>query len=164
MSVLPALALSVRQPWAWAIVHAGKDIENRSIFALRNLQPIRGARAIHAGRVMTRQEYEHGRAFMLGLGIDCPPAAELPRGGIVGAVEVVDVVRSSASPWFAGPRGLVLRNAVACEFVPAIGALGYFTWTRGDAAQVPPPAMWMRAGSPSSSDEPSSSDLFGGAP
>lgn len=23
-------ALSVRQPWAWAIVHAGKDVENRN--------------------------------------------------------------------------------------------------------------------------------------
>ena len=22
-------ALSIRQPWAWAILHAGKDIENR---------------------------------------------------------------------------------------------------------------------------------------
>jgi hypothetical protein len=23
-------ALTVRQPWAWAIVHGGKDIENRT--------------------------------------------------------------------------------------------------------------------------------------
>jgi hypothetical protein len=26
----PKRAISVRQPWAWAIVHAGKDVENRS--------------------------------------------------------------------------------------------------------------------------------------
>ncbi len=26
----PMLALSIRQPWAWAIIHAGKDVENRS--------------------------------------------------------------------------------------------------------------------------------------
>ena len=25
----PNKALSVRQPWAWAIIHGGKDIENR---------------------------------------------------------------------------------------------------------------------------------------
>lgn len=39
---LPELALSVRQPWAWAIIHAGKDIENRSwqdiTAALRSLK------------------------------------------------------------------------------------------------------------------------------
>lgn len=29
-SDLPPLALSIRQPWAWAILCAGKDIENRS--------------------------------------------------------------------------------------------------------------------------------------
>jgi len=23
-------ALSIRQPWAWAIIHAGKDVENRT--------------------------------------------------------------------------------------------------------------------------------------
>lgn len=27
---LPEFALSIRQPWAWAIVYAGKDIENRT--------------------------------------------------------------------------------------------------------------------------------------
>ena len=31
-STLPTLALSVRQPWAWAILHARKDRENRSYF------------------------------------------------------------------------------------------------------------------------------------
>lgn len=30
MNDIPRLALSVRQPWPWAILHAGKDIENRS--------------------------------------------------------------------------------------------------------------------------------------
>lgn len=30
MADIPHLALSVRQPWAWAIIHAGKDIENRT--------------------------------------------------------------------------------------------------------------------------------------
>lgn len=31
---LPETALSVRQPLAWAIIHCGKDIENRSWRAL----------------------------------------------------------------------------------------------------------------------------------
>jgi len=31
---LPSIALSVRQPWAWAIIHAGKPVENRSKLAI----------------------------------------------------------------------------------------------------------------------------------
>jgi hypothetical protein len=38
--------LTVKQPWAWAIIHRGKDVENRS----RNLAgDYRGMVAIHAG-------------------------------------------------------------------------------------------------------------------
>jgi hypothetical protein len=36
-------ALSIRQPWVWAIVHAGKDIENRTWWT-----PYRGPVLIHA--------------------------------------------------------------------------------------------------------------------
>ena len=49
---LPALALSVRQPWAWAIIHAGKDIENRS-WATK----FRGRVLIHASKGMTQEEF-----------------------------------------------------------------------------------------------------------
>ena len=39
-------ALTVQQPWAWAIVHGGKNVENRT----RNLAgSYRGPVAIHAG-------------------------------------------------------------------------------------------------------------------
>jgi hypothetical protein len=38
--------LTVRQPWAWAIIHGGKDVENRT----RNIAGLyRGPVAIHAG-------------------------------------------------------------------------------------------------------------------
>lgn len=38
--------LTVRQPWAWAIIHGGKDVENRA----RNIAgSYRGPVAIHAG-------------------------------------------------------------------------------------------------------------------
>ena len=30
----PSVALSVRQPWAWAIIHGGKDVENRTKYAI----------------------------------------------------------------------------------------------------------------------------------
>lgn len=140
---MPALALSVRQPWAWAIVHAGKDIENRTWQAVNHGLRQRGRIAIHAAKGMTREEYEDAMLMMLGLGIGCPMPAELLRGGIIGTVEVVDVVSEHASPWFCGPRGLVLRDARACAFIPALGALGYFKWVPADASVVPPPAKWM---------------------
>jgi hypothetical protein len=37
-------ALTIRQPWAWAIIYAGKNIENRSWNT-----KLRGTIAIHAG-------------------------------------------------------------------------------------------------------------------
>jgi len=40
-------AITVRQPWAWAIVHGGKDVENRT----RNLAgSYRGPVAVHAAK------------------------------------------------------------------------------------------------------------------
>lgn len=36
--------LTVKQPWAWAIIHGGKDVENR----VQSLGPYRGPVAIHA--------------------------------------------------------------------------------------------------------------------
>lgn len=142
-AAFPILAISVRQPWAWAIIYAGKPIENRSRGAVMHMIPQLGARAIHAAKGMTRDEYNEGREFMASLGITCPEPAELKRGGIIGRVDVVSVVSQSASPWFNGPRGLVLENAAPCDFIPSVGDRGYFAWTRADASIVPPPAKWM---------------------
>src|SRR5262245_49391577 len=104
---LPKLALSVRQPWAHAIIYFRKDIENRSWQAVNHGLRWRGRVAIHAARGMTRAEYEEARAFIDGQGWTCPDAHALHRGGIIGSVEVVDVVSRSDSRWFFGPRGLV---------------------------------------------------------
>jgi len=140
---LPPLALSVRQPWAWAIIHADKDIENRSWQAVNHGLRQRGRIAIHAAKGMTRVEYDKARAFIDSRGYFCPDPHALFRGGIIGSVEVVDVVNKSGSPWFFGPRGLVLSEPRCCAFVPAVGALGYFRWQRGDTSIVPQPAAWM---------------------
>lgn len=164
-AVLPRLALSVRQPWAWAIVYAEKDCENRGPMMLRHLpKPIERRIAIHAAKGMTRDEYESGSDFMSGLGISCPPPHELRRGGIIGAVDVIRVTKPSQPPqsrWYFGPRALMLANAVPCDFIPCVGALGYFAWEPAAASIVPQPAKWMLpAGTPSTvvegRDEPSS--------
>lgn len=145
---LPALALSVRQPWAWAIIHAGKDVENRSPGMVRHLSPVTGPRAIHAAKGMTRDEYELAASFMRSIGVTCPPPADLLRGGIIGTVEVTKRISKldryeGASRWFFGEAALVLTNPKPCEFVPSVGALGYFRWKPADPSIVPEPARWM---------------------
>lgn len=140
---LPERALSVRQPWAWAIIYADKDIENRSWQAVNHGLRVRGRIAVHAAKGMTKAEYAEAREFIDSLGYACPDPHALFRGGIIGSVDVVDVVSRSDSPWFFGPRGLVLKDPQPCAFIPAAGALGYFKWRPADVSTVPQPARWM---------------------
>lgn len=124
MSAIPVVALSIRQPWAWLILHAGKDIENRS-WQTR----FRGRFLLHASKGMTVNEYWNARRFAAGrmlIGREFPGRSELERGGIVGEAEIVDCVDRSDSPWFVGPYGFVFRNAKPLPFHPCKGALGLF--------------------------------------
>ena len=141
---LPDIALSIRQPWAWAIVAGHKDIENRSTFAVSKAgfdpRPV----AIHAAKGMTRDEYEDAAGFMREiLGIGCPRPDALVRGAIIGAATVTGIVKEHSSPWFFGPRGLLLSGAYAVDPIPAVGALGYFGWRQG--GQIAETLPWMVA-------------------
>lgn len=126
------LALSIRQPWASLILHGGKDIENRDWPT-----KYRGRILIHAAKGCTRREFEDAIAFAE----DCiqrPITADLatiPRGGIVGSVEIADCVTESASPWFVGGYGFVLRDPQPVPFTPWKGQLGFFDVP--DAALLP---------------------------
>src|SRR4051812_22340706 len=164
MSEIPRLALSVRQPWAWAIIHAGKDIENRSWQAVNHGLRQRGRIAIHASKGMTREEYEDAKDTIERNAPYCPEAIDLLRGGIIGTVQVIDVVDDHKSPWFFGPRGLVLRDPEPCDFIPSLGALGYFEWRRAEPSIVPPPARWMLpadASKAAKEPKPREPDMFG---
>lgn len=123
---LPRLALSIRQPWAYAIVHLGKPVENRTWKTLEREQI-----CIHAAKGMTRAQYWQAWDFIAGdLDLCMPEQASLPRGGIVGTAEIVDCVTSHSSPWFFGPFGIVLANVQPVEFIPVKGALGFFDWRK----------------------------------
>lgn len=146
---VPSMALSVRQPWAWALVHGGKDVENRTEMAVRHgMRSQIGKRiAIHASKGMTRDEYKSASEFMSGLGVDCPAAADLLRGGIIGSAYVASVVKEHTSPWFFGPRGLCLIRPEATPFIGATGELGMFAWSP-NFAQPDAPAKWMKQSEP----------------
>ena len=124
MPDLPRLALSIRQPWAWAIIHAGKDVENREWPT-----KMRGPICIHAAKSSAWQEWDEATGFMhFDMGIVAPLRSGIAMGGIIGTAEIVDCVEASDSPWFFGRYGFVLRNVQPVDFIPVRGALGFFDW------------------------------------
>ncbi len=128
---LPMVALSVRQPWAWALSVGFKNIENRDWRRTNRDLRFRGTTMIHAG---LREEVD-AIPVMLEMiaaqGGDRDDALaryrrERRMGGIVGVMDVVAVVQDHPSVWFTGPYGLVIRNARPVDFQPCRGALGFF--------------------------------------
>lgn len=120
------IALSIRQPWAWLILNAGKDIENRDWPT-----NFRGRMLIHASKNCTRSEYNGAVDFLVDRGLDrlnydLPAIDQFDRGGIIGSVEIIDCVTASESPWFVGECGFVLRNPKPLPFTPWKGRLGFF--------------------------------------
>lgn len=119
-------ALSIKQPWAWLIIHGGKDIENRTWHT-----KLRGRFLVHASKGMTRKEHAEAYQFFLESGAGQPPFdfpcfEDLQRGGIVGSVELVDSVDTSDSPWYMGQKGFVLRDPKPMAFIPYRGRLQFF--------------------------------------
>jgi len=81
-------ALTVKQPWAWAIIHGGKDVENRS-------RPTkhRGQLYIHAGVAESKEAraWPAIRAAFTHHGITLDdPMVGMPRGHVIGTVDVID--------------------------------------------------------------------------
>lgn len=135
-------ALSVRQPWAWLIVNGYKDVENRNWRIGRHSQHgfYRSQRAdfsvklpcrvyVHASKLddpdawsfimITAPRDVYGRLVTV--------HATLPRGTLIGEVDIVDCVTQSGSPWFEGPYGFVLANPKAYDKpIPCKGKLGFF--------------------------------------
>lgn len=109
-------AITVRQPWAWAIIHAGKDVENRT----RNLAgTYRGPLAIHASKTCLEDDFYDVQDLL-------PDDVEIPHrlayGCVIGVVNLLDVHYGSfedgcpssttlCSPWAVdGAHHLVLAT------------------------------------------------------
>lgn len=115
-------ALSVRQPWAWLIVHGHKPVENRNWRTKH-----RGLTAIHASKGMTNEEYEYGLAIAASQGVTIPDKHALERGGFVGTVVITDCVTECDSPYFFGKYGFMLAEPRPAPFIPYKGKLSLFT-------------------------------------
>jgi hypothetical protein len=112
-------ALSIKQPWVYAILYEGKDIENRSW-----QRSFRGWIALHAS-AQPRRDAKFPQGHYL------PELSSLDRSAICGVARLVDIVTKSRSRWFDHPQdgsvnyGWVLRNVTPLKkAVPCKGALG----------------------------------------
>ncbi|UXA36869.1 ASCH domain-containing protein [Pseudomonas juntendi] len=119
-------ALSIKQPWAWLIIHGGKDVENRTWHT-----KLRGRFLIHASAGCTHRYWAESVSFALNAGLikhaaDVPTIDELERGGIIGSVDLVDSVDSSDSPWYMGEKAFLLRDPKPLPFIPLKGQLQFF--------------------------------------
>jgi len=129
----PIPAWSIRQPWAWAILHAGKRLENRS----RRFS-YRGPVWLHASKWWSyagvaeawQSVIDMAAASGRPLAQHAPPVTfrslRAETGGIVGRAQIVDCVEAYGSPWFVGPVAFVLDEVEAVPFVPCKGMLGLF--------------------------------------
>lgn len=139
-------ALTVRQPWAWAILHGGKDIENRT----RNVAgPYRGPVAIHAGQSEDEPAYDDDMIRQaLGEQADSWYLLErMATGAFLGVVDLVSVHHDSdhgrhpsdRCSWWAQTDvwHLMLANPRPLpEPIPARGMLGLWTPPSGVLEQL----------------------------
>lgn len=138
------IALSLRQPWAWLVVHGGKTIENR-----RWNTRMRGPFLIHAAKGMTRDEYDDAVYFARHVDprIVVPPKERLNFGGLVGRARLVDVhpphdpvslpalAENCEHPWHMPEQyGFVLRDIEPMPFQPLRGELGFFKVTQPEGS------------------------------
>lgn len=113
-------ALSIRQPWAWAILH-GKPVENRNWET-----KFRGPIFIHASKAFDNAGYEWLWQHRSLLEAEILHPHDFPKGGIVGKTEIVDCVTDYPSQFFFGPFGFVLKNTVETRFFECRGQLSFF--------------------------------------
>ena len=124
-------ALSVRPPWAWAIAHAKKRIENRSWPT-----SYRGPLAIHASQNFSRSETAELERIV---GRKVDPALFI-RGAFVALADLVDVVAADSvdpSPWLCGPYAWLLKAVRPLSVaIPASGRLGLWRPTQGQLRAI----------------------------
>ena len=99
--------LSIRQPYAWAIISGIKNVENRDWST-----NIRGRIYIHAGSNKT--ELKWGMENLKKHRVKpLPDEDELIFGALIGSVEIVDCLERSRSQWHApGKWGFVLAKPI----------------------------------------------------
>jgi hypothetical protein len=133
-------AISLRPPWAWAVMFGGKDVENRSWPTKR-----RGRILIHASSHKASRDDDEWLRSELGslthMTRNALPAA-FERSAMLGSVELVDCVTNSRSRWAqSGEYHWILRDPrpLAAPVHGVNGKLQFWRWTFGEASPTNEP-------------------------
>jgi hypothetical protein len=141
MTNRPSYALSLQEPWWWAILHAGKDVENRRWpfpwgVSLPERIIVHTSKTVdESGLVFLHESPEVKRLCLIP-----PTPSSLRLGALVGEVTVTRCVslaevretdlyseRLLRNPWAFGPWCWTLENPVEyAEPIPYVGRLGLF--------------------------------------
>ena len=121
-------ALSIRQPWAYAIMYLGKPVENRTWYT-----NFRGEFYIHAGLTIDKDSVEDLREDIERLP---QPRPTCHLGALVATAILVDCIRAedlaysqgdSRWSWVTGPWCFVLEGVTPLAApIPLKGRLGFF--------------------------------------
>jgi len=139
-------AISLWQPWAWAILHAGKDVENRTWPTHH-----RGPLLLHVAKRRTSTEEAERFVDLLDEILGARRVSELlpindchgfiiglPKGGIVGRVDVVGCRRGVESPWaFEDQYQWIVENPTPLPFRAVKGERGFFEVDYGGLVEPP---------------------------
>lgn len=119
--------LTLKQPWAWAVFHAGKDIENRSW-----LTDSPEVLFIHSGKSFDTA----GVDFLKSLGINPPniSSEDMRFGAIIGCVKLCSISKNSRSKWaIANQYHWQIENPeLFAQPIPARGRLGLWEFDLSD--------------------------------
>jgi len=121
-------ALSIQQPWAHAILHGDKRVENRTWKAFH-----RGMTLIHAGKKLDTEACEFLAApYEKCWNLSEQDLHDAPRGAIVGVCWIIDCITDAEAAavhgaWAMGPWCFVIDKVHSfAEPIPYKGALGFF--------------------------------------
>ena len=97
-------ALTIKQPWLYAITNLGKRIENRT---WRPPNKVLNQRiALHAAM----RDDEDGYKALYRMTGYCRYEKDIERGCILATATLAGYVESSSDRWFTGPYGWILNN------------------------------------------------------
>ncbi|MCY4030078.1 MAG: hypothetical protein OXH75_27685 [Acidobacteria bacterium] len=129
----PWKCLSVRQPYAWAIIKGAKDIENRD-----RMSYYVGRLYIHAGK-KERTDRIDDCVAMVAKHFAVPVSEMLDdyhrhvrhgRGAIIGSVHMFGCARHHESAWFTGKYGYMFRDPKPLRKpIPCDGSPSFFNFT-----------------------------------
>lgn len=138
-SSVPRMAISMMQPYAWLFVNGILRIDDRTWNT-----SYRGPLWIHASTSLHQELYDSLRAST---SIEIPPLERFKKGGLVGRVDLIDVVPPGSTQYpskiraHGGPGGyygFVFANPLKIPFEKMRGRPGLFKVARLPSGQIYP--------------------------